>query len=249
MDLNPTRTTLPVSDYDHFWRGAADYIRYNPGSRHRRRHILRLIQPLPFRTVLDVGCGNGALLSEICAQHPGVALTGADFSPEAIAQNRRRLPGMTFHLLDIERERLPEARFDLVTCCEVIEHVGDRRAAFANLAAMVQDGGHLLLTCPTGKVYPTDAHFGHVTHPSVDEIAAFAAEQGLQPVALHNWGWPTLRLFKELTNLRPEWAVRSFASGAYSVGRKVAANLLYGLTFLNLRSSPRGCQLFALLKR
>ena len=249
MDAQGQPRPSEVVEYDQFWRQANDYIRYNPGSRHRRRHILRLLRGLRFDDVLDVGCGNGELLHLIAGGFPTArSLSGADLSRESVAMNRRRNPGMTFHELDIEARALPE-RFDLITCSEVVEHLSERPAAFQNLAAMLRPGGHLLVTCPTGKVYPTDSFFGHTSHPSAAEIASLARASGLEVVALHNWGWPMLRLFKELTNLRPSWALRNFADGAYSTGAKVAASVLYGLNLLNRDSSPRGCQLFALLRR
>ncbi|MDW8281234.1 MAG: class I SAM-dependent methyltransferase [Myxococcales bacterium] len=238
-----------VTDYDRFWPQASDYVRYNPASRHRRERILRMVQKLPFRDVLDVGCGNGELLNQIARIRPGLrSLVGVELSQEAVALNRRRFPGMSFHVLDIEQSAL-DAHFDLITCSEVIEHLQDRRAAFLHLAAMLRPGGHLVITCPTGKVYPTDAFFGHTHHPSAAEIEADARAAGLRIVVLHNWGWPMLRLLKEMTNIRPDWALRRFATGRYTVGARLAANLLYGLNLLNRRDSPRGCQLFVLLRR
>jgi len=61
-----------------------------------------------------------------------------------------------------------------------IEHLDDRRSAMRHLAAMVAKGGHFVLTCPTGKVQATERHFGHATHPTVDEIGRYVSEGELQ---------------------------------------------------------------------
>jgi len=38
--------------------------------------------------------------------------------------------------------------FDFILCTEVLEHVADWAAAFANLATLLRPGGRLLVTCP-----------------------------------------------------------------------------------------------------
>lgn len=53
-ELNP----FSAAEYDKLWSSCDDFIKYNPGARHRRRHILSLLKTIQFQTVLDVGCGN-----------------------------------------------------------------------------------------------------------------------------------------------------------------------------------------------
>jgi trans-aconitate methyltransferase len=243
------QTALSPQDYDRFWSGADDYIRYNPGSRHRRRLVLDMLQDLPFASVLDIGCGNGALLRLLRGRFPRVrALHGADLSPAVIDESRRRHPEMSFSVLNIEKEHLP-GTFDLITCCEVIEHLSDQQAALRNIAAMLPERGYALITCPTGKVYDTDRHFGHVHHPSATELAELAGDAGLQVVQLRNWGWPLMQGFKQAANLNPAWALRRFASGRYTAASRLVAAALYYLNFLNRDDPARGCQLLALLRR
>ena len=235
--------------YDRIWRELTPFIRYNPGARHRRRLLFRTVASLPKRTVLDVGCGNGELLRLLRARWPEIEVaTGADLSEAVVAQNRLAHPDIAFHVLDLERAALPLTA-ELVTCTEVLEHLDDRARAFANLAAMVAPGGALVVTCPTGTVYATERHFGHTTHPDVAELRALGARSGLSLERMMNWGFPIYRLTKWLTNLAPELALRKFATERYGATQVLMSHAFTWVNYLNLPSSPFGCQLVALFTK
>lgn len=121
-------------------------------------------------------------------------------------ENARATPFAEFDVFNLESGPLNE-RFDLVICSEVIEHLADWRPGVRHLASMVKDGGHLLLTCPTGRIHETESQFGHVEHPRPDELLSTADEVGLVPVRFQNWGFPAYRGLKWVTNLRSEWAM------------------------------------------
>jgi SAM-dependent methyltransferase len=243
--------------YDRFWGECPDFSRYNPGARHRRRLIAEMLRGVPGERLLDVGCGDGELLMWLRRELPRVtSFAGVDLSSETVKRNRERWPDMEFHALDIARGALrgargsaPDPTFDIVVCSEVIEHIDDRRAAFQHLAAMVAPGGHLLVTCPAGRVYTTERHFGHVSHPTVHEMDADAARAGLRRVRRVNWGFPLYNALKWATNVNPGWAMKNFASGRYSPAAKLVSSALYWANYLSLPTSDRGCQLFVLFQR
>jgi 2-polyprenyl-3-methyl-5-hydroxy-6-metoxy-1,4-benzoquinol methylase len=242
-----------LSFYQGFWEETPDFVRYNPGARHRRRMILQLLGAEPFESLLDVGCGNGELLALVGQSAEQGArrvptLAGADLSPDQVERNRRRMPGAEFFALDVQVAPLPRT-FDVVVCSEVVEHLEDARAAVANLARMVNPGGCLLVTCPAGTMYATERHFGHVRHPSAYDLAAWAESAGLRVDTLWNWGWPTYQLLKWATNVNADWALQNFANGPYSRGAKAVSTGLYWLNYLNRRDDRRGCQLVGVFRR
>ncbi len=244
-----TATDYNRDVYDRIWRQMSDFIRYNPGARHRRRHVFDLVERCRFDSLLDVGCGNGELLRLIEDRWPGRRLAGADLSSSVVEQNRRALPRMQFFTKDIEREALPEG-FDLVVCSEVIEHLDDPAAALERLAAAAVPGGHVIVTCPTGRVWPTERHFGHVRHPRPEDLEAWAARAGLDVEELWSWGFPSYALTKWAQNIRPEAALKAFAGERpYGLPQVAVSTALWLANFANLRTSPWGVQLFALLKR
>jgi SAM-dependent methyltransferase len=235
--------------YDRFWGDCPDFSRYSPGARHRRRIIAGLLRALPGARLLDVGCGDGELLLWLKRQLPALtSVAGADLSSETVKRNRARWPDTDFHVLDVARGSLRKT-FDIVVCSEVIEHIEDRGAVFANLAAMLAPGGYLLVTCPAGRLYPTERRFGHVSHPTISELDAYAVRAGLRRMRAENWGFPLYKALKWATNINPEWALKHFASGRYSPSAKLISNVLYWASYLNLPTSERGCQLFVLYRR
>ncbi len=241
---------LTASDYDKLWLELSDFIRFNPGAMHRRRKILKLARKIPsFHSVLDVGCGLGEMLLSLTKEFPNVKdLTGVDLSSQTIAANSKKFPNLHFDSLNIEERALPKT-FDLIVCSEVIEHLENRPKAYQNLTQMLAPGGHLILTCPSGKVFGTERYFGHVSHPTVKEIRTFAQSHGLEILHLENWGWPNYRLLKIITNLDSHFAIKQFGSGRYSVFKKLICFLLFFFNFLNISSESQGCQIFALLKK
>ena len=245
-DQSIALTAMPVEEYDRQWGVMSDFIRYHPGARHRRRLIGKIVRDLACRRILDVGCGPGELVYFFRQAMRGCELTGCDFSPEVIAANRQRIPDASFHVLDVSSDKLDD-QFDLVVCSEVIEHIEDQSAAFRNLASMVAPGGHLLVTCPTGTIYPTEVHFGHVRHPNTDELLAMGRASGMRPLSSINWGWPTYRALKFATNVNSDWAIERFAEGDYSLASKAISHFLYALNFLNF-DSRFGVSLFVLFE-
>lgn len=235
--------------YDEQWTELGDFIRYNPGSRHRRRIVGRMLRGVEFDSVLDVGCGPGEMLVWMKTEFPETkTLWGVDIGLETVAGNRARMPWARFEQLDIERDRVVQD-FALVVCSEVVEHLRDRPAALTHLASMVKPGGHLLVTCPTGRMFPTEMHFGHTTHPTVTELLTRGTDVGLDTVRYEHWGWPTYALTKRLTNLWPNWALQQFGKGKYSVAKKLVSHGMYLLNFANLSNVAAGCQLFWLYRK
>ena len=103
--------------------------------------------PLEGKSALDVGCGAG-LLAEPLARL-GANVTGIDASPEVIAVAREHAKAMG---LEIDYRpgdvREIDARFDLITCMEVVEHVADPALFIGVLAKRLATNGLLILSTP-----------------------------------------------------------------------------------------------------
>jgi SAM-dependent methyltransferase len=205
--------------------------------------------PLRAASLLDVGCGDGTLLGFMRHARPDIReWAGADLSGAQVERNRSRFPGVAFDVLNLETAWL-ERTFDLVLCSEVIEHLSDQAAAMRHLARMLNPQGHLVVTCPTGRMYATERHFGHVRHPGPEELERLAQASGLRMVSLQNWGWPLYRVLKWATNVDAEWSLKHFADGPYSKGAKLLSNALYWANHANKADDARGCQLIGLFQR
>lgn len=106
--------------------------------------------PLSGLRVLDVGCGAG-LASEALAR-AGATVTGLDAAAEALAAGRAHAEagGLAIDYREGTTESLlaegAGASFDAVVALEVVEHVADREAFCAGLAALAKPGAPVLLS-------------------------------------------------------------------------------------------------------
>lgn len=94
-------------------------------------------------TLLDVGCGGG-ILAEAFAEL-GLAVTGIDPSVSSIETARRHAKqqgfAISYHVGLGERLPFADARFDCVSCCDVLEHVRDVDAVLAEIGRVLKPGG------------------------------------------------------------------------------------------------------------
>jgi 2-polyprenyl-3-methyl-5-hydroxy-6-metoxy-1,4-benzoquinol methylase len=117
--------------------------------------------------VLDVACGPGLLCRKIKHRLPSTQVMGVDFSQYMIAENteRDRSLGIDYQCLDI-RTALPaiDRQFDVVTMCEILEHLEQPEALVDAAMALLKRGGRFILTCPHDDGIPDPEHvrlWGH----------------------------------------------------------------------------------------
>jgi SAM-dependent methyltransferase len=93
--------------------------------------------------MLDVGCGTGAFLAD--ASHY-FDVYGTDTSSEAIGFCRQR--GLiNLHVGTLDGYRAPKP-FDVITLLDVIEHIDDDLDVLHRVRALLNAGGHVLITVP-----------------------------------------------------------------------------------------------------
>lgn len=96
--------------------------------------------------VLDIGCGDGLLLSRL--RQVGISGQGVELSPKAISLCNQR--GILAVHANIDCDDLPfeNGSFDLVVCSEVIEHLFDPDHLLMEINRVLALSGHLILTTP-----------------------------------------------------------------------------------------------------
>jgi len=144
--------TPPPTYYGTADRAAGCYV---PESQPFHCDLVSRVQP--GMTFLELGCGTAHLCPQVEAR--GGHYTGMDYSPELLAENRRRFPRARF--LSIETD-LSE-RFDFVGSLYTIEHVVDPPAYLERLWRFCQPGGQLAIICPEfidGDSLPLSVFYG-----------------------------------------------------------------------------------------
>ena len=110
------------------------------------RNLLKYLKP--GLSVLDVGCGTGAITRSIAETvGPTGRVLGIDPNENLIEQARQNAenrPGLSFEQGDVYSWNTTE-RFDLVTCARTLQWLTQPETALRNLKRWVKPGGHLAL--------------------------------------------------------------------------------------------------------
>lgn len=225
-----SQTVFDSNYYDAGWdKQWDDMKKYGPMSRHIRRYIKKLIRPIDFKSVLDVGCGQGSLLQELMRDYPGSEPHGVDLSPSAVEFARKRVPQGTFGVLDLVHQTTGRT-YDLLVCSEVLEHIEDDVAAMKNLRRMCN--GHLVVTTVQGRMRKFEPEaVGHVRNYKRGELTAKLRDAGFDIVKAVSWGFP---LYSPLYRNLLEMTGARGTTGEFGAGRRFLSTALYYFFFLNL---------------
>lgn len=139
-------------------RGAmgTDYVHgYTPNETRRLAGQARTLADLlhggtqyaPGERVLEVGCGVGAQTVQLLTRSPGIELVAVDQSEESLALAKARVAAeapdarVEWHHGDLLELPYPEASFDHLFVCFVLEHLRDPEAALRALRRWLRPGG------------------------------------------------------------------------------------------------------------
>jgi len=128
-----------------------------------RYDVVARLLPSDARTVLEIGCGQGAVGTRIAAERDYL---GVEPDPTSYAAARARIDALGRGEVRNGRvEDVVEAgrQFDLVCAFEVIEHLEDDVAALAEWVGRVKPGGSIMLSTPAfqERYGAWDAIVGH----------------------------------------------------------------------------------------
>ncbi len=128
----------------HFEEVAGEYDRWKEKSAYYYGLLTEIFREFvpPGRSVLEVGCGTGTLLSRLSPAR-GV---GIDISPRMVEIAAAKFPGLRFQVADAEDLRLGET-FEYVIVPDVIEHLTDPAAMFRSVRGCCGPDSLLIVTC------------------------------------------------------------------------------------------------------
>jgi SAM-dependent methyltransferase len=120
-------------------------------ARDRLKVLARELYAHPFRRrgrLLDIGSGGGNALALWTSQHD--ACIGLEPDATAAATARREF-GLDVRAGVLEDGAFPDASFDAITLCHVLEHVDDPPALLRLAARLLKPGGEILMWMPDAE--------------------------------------------------------------------------------------------------
>lgn len=172
-------------------------------------------------TVLDAGCGDGALPLALGDRDrfDGTVLA-FDVRLERVRAARGRLRwaprGARTHVFaaDVTRIPLATASIEAVACGEVLEHLDDDAAAAREIARVLAPGGALVLSVPAGadRFGPADRAAGHRRRYDAAGVERLLHAGGLDVERLTASGWPFGRIYERCVQ-RPALALSRDRAG------------------------------------
>jgi SAM-dependent methyltransferase len=96
--------------------------------------------------LLEIGCGPGFLLDAF--RKLGWEVAGLEISPFAVRHAREQLH-LSVELGDVEPDRFPERRFEMVFMGDVVEHLPDPLASLTTVRRWLVPGGIAIIAVPS----------------------------------------------------------------------------------------------------
>jgi ubiquinone/menaquinone biosynthesis C-methylase UbiE len=109
--------------------------------------MLELCEVTDGDRVLDVGCGNGSLISAI-KRKGSIKAYGVDISPNMIGECRKRYGDIEFAVSTGEVLPFDDSSFDTLTICCVLHHLNNPQRFFMESRRVLKPGGTLIVGDP-----------------------------------------------------------------------------------------------------
>jgi ubiquinone/menaquinone biosynthesis C-methylase UbiE len=112
-----------------------------------KRRMLVMCRVSDGDRVLDVGCGNGSLISAL-KRKGEIHAYGVDLSPNMIKESRKRYKDIWFEVSNGEKLPFENSSLNTITICCVLHHLNNPRNFFVEAKRVLQTGGTLIVGEP-----------------------------------------------------------------------------------------------------
>lgn len=217
-----------------------------------------LMWALAGKRVLDVGAGLGYFSARFAER--GAEVLAIDVDKDALGYLSETF-GIRTQVVDVERDPLPDAEFDIVFIGEILEHVDDPATLLGKAVTVLAPGGHLIVTTPAlegALIHTKGKRLGHEDGSErhardgfrYEELAGLCAQQGLR-VVYHVFSlFFASELFMQLTKLaymkkshayhRQSDVIRQVRSAPYRIMRAFYPLLMLGFRAEQAASAALG---------
>jgi SAM-dependent methyltransferase len=156
------------------------------GAIDKANNLQSLLGSRSIYSVLEAGCGTGAVLAEIAKKGIGMSHTGVDIEPPSthLDPDASKLTFLEYNGTTLP---FPDNNFDLVFASHVVEHVLDPRGFISELSRVARRFVYLEVPCElhfrtTHKALQTSLDIGHINAYSLESFAILCSTSGLRVI-------------------------------------------------------------------
>jgi len=131
--------------------------------------LLDLLDDIKFKSLFDIGCGDGRFLREVNNRYSNKRLMGVDYSMRAVNMAKALNPEIQYKCLNICEYDKSIGLYDVVTLVEVLEHipVNELDEFVAYISKYLKSDGRLILTVPHKNKSLQVKHYQHFDSQSL----------------------------------------------------------------------------------
>lgn len=137
--------------HEGYYESGHDPVASAYRDRYINNHVLAYLGDC--RSVIELACGKGAMVGWLKQHRPSLRIAGCDISERA-AEDFRALHDGPCYVADLTKPFKVEETYDAVVIMGGIHHlVADLDAAFANIRALLNPGGRLIMAEPNSDYF------------------------------------------------------------------------------------------------
>jgi trans-aconitate 2-methyltransferase len=125
----------------------AQYARYSDARTRPARELIARIPDRSYKTIVDLGCGDGPVTALLVERWPTAQITGIDSSEAMLAKARETCPSVTFVECDVATWESAEPS-DLIFSNATLQWIDRHDTLLPKLARMLAPGGVLAIQMP-----------------------------------------------------------------------------------------------------
>lgn len=131
------------------------------------------------KSLLEIGCGTGFVISAISKRFPNAILSGSEYFEEGLVYARHRLPSAEF--MQMDARHIPyESTLDAIGAFDVLEHIHEDEDVLLQIYKALKPGGIMYITVPQHRWLwsAVDEYACHVRRYDVNELHRKVSQSG-----------------------------------------------------------------------